>query len=371
MGEGTLRRDWRRIAEEAEDRGVSLSTSAGYAVQGIAVDARIEDWEVALEWAAELAREASFPEERCRWVCQQTAAELESLADQPEVRTGWEFLDQLYPNHPLGRPLHGSRESLAALTAEACRTYHRDCLERGVIVTAAGLIEPDAVERKIELLFGDLTAAGRGAPRVPDPDAGRAEIREVALGRGDQAHLFLGKLTERRSSADFGALLLLGVVLGSGSGLGGRIPHRVRELEGLAYSCQVDTVAGSGLDRGRLAVYLGTSVDEVQRAHTAAVQELERLVDRGISDSEVEEARRYLLGREPFRRETARQWTRILAERVLLDLPLDDPDWVAEEVSEVGRSEVEEASRRLLGAGDLEVTFGLPSGSTSEPMRKG
>jgi zinc protease len=350
---------------------VSLSTSAGYAVQGLAVDARVEDWEVALEWAAELTREASFPEERCRWVCQQTAAELESLADQPEVRTGWAFLDQLYPEHPLGRPLHGNRESLSALTAEACETYHRECLDRGVIVTAAGLIEPEAVERRIELLFGDLTVAGRGAARIAEPEAGCGEIREVALGRGDQAHLFLGKLTERRSSADFGALRLLGVVLGSGSGLGGRIPHRVREVEGLAYSCQVETVAGSGLDRGRLAVYLGTSVDEVDRARTTVIQELERLVNRGVSDSEVEEARTYLLGREPFRRETARQWTRILAETVLLDLPLDDSDWLAEEVSRVGRREVEGAARRLLEPAALEVTVGLPSGTISEPTGKG
>ena len=97
----------------------------------------------------------------------------------------------------------------------------------------------------------------------------------MALPPGDQAHLYAGCLTVPRAHPDRHALDLLGVVLGSGAGLTGRLPERVREREGLAYSVQVQTLAGAGLDRGRLVVYVGTS--------PATLEQAERSVARGAA----------------------------------------------------------------------------------------
>src|SRR6185436_15947909 len=91
LSEGTRRRDWRRIADEAEGKGMVLSSFGTFECHGVAVDALARDWELALEWAAELMLTPSFPEDRCTWLAKQAAAELESLADQPEVKTSWGF----------------------------------------------------------------------------------------------------------------------------------------------------------------------------------------------------------------------------------------------------------------------------------------
>lgn len=372
LTEGTRRRDWRRIADEAEALGTAVGSSASFEVHGASVDTRAAHWREALDWAAELLAEPAFPEERCRWVARQTAAELESLADQPEVRTAWRFVEQLYAPHPRSRPLQGSREGLARLTAADCAAFHREALARsGAALIVAGDLDEEEVRRHLEGLLGreggnSQFEAPSEPPQVPEP-RGLPEPRlEVPLPPGDQAHLYAGCLTVPRAHPDRHALELLGVVLGSGAGLTGRLPERVREREGLAYSVQVQTLAGAGVDPGRLVVYAGTSPDTLGRTEAAVAEELRRVVEEGVAPEEVESARAYLLGRDPFRRESARQWADLLGEAVLYDLPEDDPGWRRSELEAPDAQAVTEAARRHLDLEGLKVTVGVPAATTNQ-----
>ena len=377
LAEGTRRRDWRRIADEAEARGMMLSTFGTFESHGLALDALAADWERALEWAAELTLEPSFPADRCEWIALQAAAELDSLADQPEVRTAWGFLRQLYHPHRRALPLYGSREGLLALTPADCAAFHRPALARRVIVTAAGDLDEAAVAARIAELFpGGASPEGAGpAAQVDDEPPARPaglperrlEVRLEASGEdeegeeGDQAHLYLGHLTVPRRHPDYEALELAAVTLGSGAGLTGRIPQRIRDREGLAYSAHAQTVAGAGLDAGRLVAYVGTSVHTVDQAERGVREEIARLVEDGITDEELADARSYLLGREPFERETARQWADLLVEAEHYHLPLDDPDWRHDRLATLDRATVEAAVRRHLRPAELRVTVGIPS----------
>ena len=359
LSEGTLTRDWLRIADDAEGRGMVLSTYGTFECQGISIDALAHDWELALEWAAELMLSSSFPEDRCAWLAKQAAAELESLADQPEVKTLWGFLDQLYAPHPRSRSLHGSLESLLRLAPEDCARFHARGLEQGVLACVAGVVDEDAVRRKLESLFAGLPARSAPLPEPPAP-VGTLETRRVETEAEDQAHLYIGHLTVPRRHPDYTALELLAVILGSGAGLTGRIPNRIRENEGLAYHASAQAVSGAGLDPGRLVAYVGTSPATVERARTGVIEEITRLVEAGIETSELEEARAYLLGREPFRRETARQWAEILVEAEHYGLPLDDPEQRKAELEALDKAAVEAAARRHIHPEDLRVTIGLP-----------
>jgi zinc protease len=359
LSEGTRRRDWRRIAEDGESKGMVIASNGTFETHGVSVDALAADWELALDWAAELLLEPSFPEDRCSWIARQAAAELESLTDQPDVKTAWKFLEQLYAPHPRSRPLHGSVESLLGLTPADCAALHLCALGSGIVATVAGVVDEDAVHDRLQRLFAALPA---GAPALPEPTApsGNSERCVVETEAEDQAHLYAGHITVPRRHPDYAALELVAVVLGSGAGLTGRIPARIREKEGLAYTAYAQTVAGAGLDAGRLLAYVGTSPATVERAERGVVEEITRLVEDGITDEELEEARAYLLGREPFRRETARQWADLLTEAELYNLPLDDPDWRNAELTSCDRNAVEEAARRHIRPGELRVTVGLP-----------
>ncbi|HXT21939.1 MAG TPA: pitrilysin family protein [Thermoanaerobaculia bacterium] len=360
LTEGTTLRDWRDLAIVAEDRGATLHGFGGYEAHGLAIDALAADWERALEWTAELLLASTFPPDRLAWVRKQGETELESEWDQPEVRTSWAFLDQLYTPNPRARPVQGDRASLAGLDADVCRAFHTDSLQRGAIVAVAGEIAEEPVRARLTELLAPLLA-GSAALADPPPPLGATEPRrELPSGAVDQTHLYLGHLTVPRLHPDHAALEVLGVVLGAGAGLTGRIPERLREREGLAYTAQAATVAGASSEPGRLVVYVATSPRTVAQAETSAREELRRLLADGIGEDEFAEARTYLLGREPFRRETARQWADLLAEGAYWGLPLDDAAWCEAELERLDRAQVEAAARRHVKPESLKVTIGLP-----------
>ncbi len=358
--EGSRRRGWRQVFQEAEDRGVDLDGLAGFEATGLAIDCLASELDTALAWTAELVLEPAFAEDRIAWLARQAAAELAALADQPATLTAWAFLEQLYAPNPRGRPLQGSASSLERIGSRECRRFHRQALDRGPIVTVSGDLDEEAVRRRVEGLFGAAVEGGE-AP-APPPPQGTAEMRRsVPVGKVDQAHFLAGHLTVDRGHPDLAALELLSVILGAGAGLNGRIPERVRELDGLAYVAGAEAVAGAGLEPGRLEIYLSTSPRRLVRAEAAVREELTRLLEEGPEEAEVRSARDYLLGSEPFRFETARQWSDLLAQAELFGLPLDDVRWRRARWQRLGRSEVASAARRHLRVEDLRLTLGLPA----------
>lgn len=360
--EGTGRRSWRRISEEAESRGMAMDADAGYEAQGLSIDALADDWRLALDWAAELVLDSVFAEDRCRWLARRATAELEQMADHPDVRTSWAFDRQLFGAAARGRPLQGSVESLGRLEAPGCRGFHSKCLERGAILAVAGEISESDVERRLRELFGHLPAPNL-TPPPPAPSASEVPARQVVeLDDGEQAHWFGGAITTSRRHPDVWALGLLGVILGAGGNLSGRITHRVRELEGLTYGCAISTVAGAGAGAGCFSVAIGCSQDRLPVVEEAVTGELDRLVRDGVTEEELRDAKAFVLGRAPFARETARQWANLLAQAELFGVAIDDSEWTAARWRQVGREDASRVARRYLDPRRLRITVGSAQG---------
>lgn len=357
LGEGTARRDWRRLAEDVESKGMVLSSYGTLEAHGLSFDALARDLPLALDWTGELLRESTFPAPRCDWIRTQLKVELESLADLPDVLSGWAFLKQLYEPHPAARVPLGSAEALDRLEPHECAAFHDESMKRGGVVVVAGDVDPDHASRSLSEIFKDL---GTGASdQTPEAPVGLGPRQQVPTGVEDQVHLYLGHLTLDRRHRDLPALEVAGVILGAGGGLSGRIPWRLREKSGLAYSADAATVTAAGLDPGRLVIYVGTAPETAERAEALAREELRRFVDEGPTREEVDDAKSFLLGREPFRRETARQWADLVAEGLFYTLPVYEKDWRQRRLAALDRNEVLAAVRRHLSPERLKVTWGV------------
>ena len=364
LSEGTRHHDHAELADRLEAHGMNLHTGASFDGHGLALDALAADCDEALELAAEIVFDAAFADERCRWVARQTVAELGSLADQPAVKTAWAFLDQLHRPNRRALPLQGTAEALAALTAADCAAFHHRALAGGAVVVVTGEVDEAAVEARLGRLFDHLPEPAEppapASPAVGGDERVTVELPPSEAGEAPQGHLYLGQPTVDRAHPDFDALSLAAIVLGAGSGLTGRIPERIREREGLAYTATADLVAGAGVDPGRSVVYVGTGVDTLEQAERSAREELARFADEGPSEEEVADAKAYAIGRAPFRRETARQIADLVVRAERLQLPLDRPGWREERLAALTRDEVAAAVRRHLRPDALYVTVGVP-----------
>ncbi len=223
---------------------------------------------------------------------------LEEIAmrdDDPEDALADMFLGALFGEHPLGRPVIGSVESVSQMTRAALHSFHlRRYTPERMVVAVAGNVDHDDVVALVRRHFRSRLVRGR-RPAPPRKGAGRVVGRpRLALANRDaeQTHVSLGVRTPGRFSAHRWALTVLHTALGGG--LSSRLFQQVRESRGLAYS--VYSTLDIFADTGALSVYaacLPERFAEVARVSTDVLDEVAR---DGITDAECRIAKGSLRG---------------------------------------------------------------------------
>lgn len=213
---------------------------------------------------------------------------LEEIAmrdDDPEDTLGDVFLTAMFGDHPVGRPVIGSVDSVTAMTRNQLRSFHiRRYTPERMVVSVAGNIDHQDVVRLVRKYFRHRLVKGLD-PQPPRKGAGRVPGRpglQLVHHDGEQTHLSLGVRIPGRHWEHRWALAVLNTALGGG--LSSRLFQQIRETRGLAYSVfsTIDTFA----DSGALSVYaacLPERFDEVVRLTTEV---LETVARDGITESE-------------------------------------------------------------------------------------
>lgn len=224
---------------------------------------------------------------------------LEEIAmrdDDPEDLVGDAFLSALFGDHPIGRPVIGSIETIEAMNAAQLRGFHlRRYRPDRMVVAVAGNVEHDHTVELVHRAF---------APRL-DPTAEPARRREGRFRPhsapelhwnhrdSEQAHLAFGvRAFGRHEGERRWPLSVLNTVVGGG--LSSRLFQRIREERGLAYSVysSVDTFA----DTGAFSVYIGCQPENLGKVATLARGVLEEIAANGITDAECARAKGSLRG---------------------------------------------------------------------------
>lgn len=223
---------------------------------------------------------------------------LEEIAmrdDDPEDTLGDVFLSAMFGEHPVGRPVIGSVESVSAMTRNQLRSFHlRHYIPERMVLAVAGNVEHDHVVALARQFFGPRLVRGR-KPQPMRQGNGRLTVGpELTLVSRDceQTHLTLGVRVPGRHWADRWALSVLNTALGGG--LSSRLFQEIRETRGLAYSVYsaVDTFA----DSGAFSVYAGCLPERFDEVVRLTAEVLETVARDGITEAECRIAKGSLRG---------------------------------------------------------------------------
>jgi predicted Zn-dependent peptidase len=226
---------------------------------------------------------------------------LEEIAirdDDPEDLLGELFDETLYGDHPLGRPIIGTEDSVRGMDRAVLHEFWRGryTTPRMVVAAAGNLNHGHVVDLVAAALDAAASRAGRDAVpaplRVADPPPAAGAHLALLPDDSEQAHLMIGVPAPSRHDPRRPALSVLSTALGGGPS--SRLFQQVREERGLAYS--VYSSAASYADAGSLAVYAGCGPERLGEVAAVVRGVLADVAANGLSDAELARARGSLRG---------------------------------------------------------------------------
>jgi predicted Zn-dependent peptidase len=218
--------------------------------------------------------------------------EMSMVEDTPDDLVMELFTQAFWPDHPLGRPILGTKRSVSSFERDDLASFFRAVYHPGnVLIAAAGHVQHEAVSELAKRHFGAL-ARGRGKGQGGAPNHSRARIVTRSKAELEQVHLCLGTPAYGHGHEARYAGYVLNTVLGGS--MSSRLFQNVREKRGLCYSISSGVTSYS--DAGNMTVYAGTSLDSVAEVVRLTIEELKRLKGEAIPPAELRRAKDHLKG---------------------------------------------------------------------------
>ena len=357
---GTALRTGDRIAEDLENRGVSLNVRTSRHTLELILTCLVEDLEFVLDVLADVVRHPAFPEPDISTRRAEIITMIRQDDDSPAAVAAETMLRELYgETHPYGWRPRGSIGSVEAITRATLQAFHTARITPPTMsLVMVGDVDPQRAIDAARSAFGPWRATPAPMPDLPPPAAPSSRVvRVVPMMNKSQADIAYGLVTVRRSDPDYYAYWLMNNILGQYS-LGGRLGESIRERQGMAY------YAFSALEAhvipGPLVIRAGVSAANVERALASIDSELAALAGEGPTDKEMRESRQYLIGSMPRNLETNLGIATFLQNEELFQLGLDYDVRLPDLVGAVTPDAVREAARRALDPGRAVVVVAGP-----------
>ena len=297
---GTDRRSAQDIAENFDAVGgdVNAFTAREYTCYYARVLDR--DLEMAVDHLADMVQHSVIRADDLDAERQVILEEINMHEDSPEDVVHDLFTHTLWPEHPLGRPILGTVETIAAANrASVRRFYGRHYVPGNLVIAAAGNLRHDELIRMLKQRMDTgrrLSDSGtpasawnlRTAGRPPKPSGAHLVKRR----KTEQAHICLGTNGLARNDPDRFAFLVVNTALGGG--MSSRLFQEVREKRGLAYT--VYSYHAQYTEAGLFSAYAGTTPGRATEVVSLLRRELEAVRDGSITEIEFDRAKGHVKG---------------------------------------------------------------------------
>ena len=349
LDEGTETRTSLEIADAIESVGGAIDTDGSF--ERIVATAGVlkKDVDLGLELLSDLLIRPAFPQDYVDKEKERTLAEIVSAQDRPQVVAGWAFNELVYQDHPLHRPSHGYPHTVEQLTRQDLLDFHRRYFApNNTILSIVGDFQVPELLPMIEKAFGAWQARPIQPPTYREPVRQSGKRVKFITMPAQQLNIYLGHLGVTRTNPDYYALQVLDTILGGGAGFTARIPQRLRDELGLAYTTFASITMTAGLDPGRFIAFIGTSPENMKLAIDELLNEIRQIIEKPVTAQELQDAKDYLTGSFVFAFESSPQIARFLVHAHVYGLGFDYIEKYPEYIRAVTVADISRVARKYL-----------------------
>jgi predicted Zn-dependent peptidase len=261
------------------------------------------------------------------------------------------FTQNFWKDHPLGKPILGTKETVRRLDQKALWDhFRRYYVPNRMVISAAGNLEHQRVVDLVRQYYAGLEPSTEELPEAAPQPHSRITLRNKK--DLEQVHLCLGVPSyplphERR----YGCYLLNTVL---GGGMSSRLFQNIRERLGLAYA--VFSELNPYRDTGCLSVYAGTSAEAALKVVELVMKEFRDLKANPVPPEELRRAKDHLKGSLMLSLESTTARMSNLARQEMYFGKFFSLDEIAARIERVTPEELGEIANEFFRANQVAVT---------------
>jgi len=347
---GTDTRSAEDIAQAIDSIGGQLDAFTAKEYASYYIKVLDEHLPLALDVLSDLVLNPAFNPEDIEREKKVVVEEIKMVEDTPDDLVHEIFTQGFWEDHPLGRPILGTRETVESFTSESLRAYFRDAYTpQNLIVSAVGNLEHGNVRKLVEERFGHLKPAGNVAQEQPPLVVPKVLIRNKEL---EQSHVCLGTSSYQQDHEARYASYVLNTLLGGS--MSSRLFQNVREKRGLAYA--VFSGLSAYRDAGSFTIYAGCANEAVSEVVDLVVEELRTIKQVPVAASELRRAKDHLKGSLMLSLEnTASRMSHVARQEIYFERQVG-LDETLQGVEQVTAEDVQRVARELFQDEALSAT---------------
>ena len=278
--------------------------------------------------------------------------ELKMEADNPEYLLHEIFTSNFWKDHPLGKPILGTKDTVRAFDQDMLREYYgRFYTPSNILITAAGNLKHEQLVDLVRERFEHLRFDGALPPdNPPVPHAKLVFKNKTSL---EQTHLYMGVPGYAFPHKLRFACYALNTVLGGG--MSSRLFQNIREKQGLAYA--VYSELSMYRDAGCLAIYAGTSLETAGKVVECIVKEFRELKETPVPEEELRRAKDHLKGSLMLSLESTSSRMGNLARQELYFDHFYTLDEMIQSIEDVSAAQVQGIAQELFDAKNITLAM--------------
>ena len=287
---GTEHRTARALAESLEAVGGQLNAFTTKEYTCYYAKVLDEDLDLAIDVLSDMFFHSLFDEKEIEKEKNVVIEEIKMYEDSPDELIHDIFSEHVWNEHPLGKPILGTEESIRALSREKVMQFLSEhYAPDNVVIAVAGKIKHEDVVAKLSDQFGTFKRGGR---RILEGTPTGQIVEHYQKKDTEQMHILLGVPGLGQDDDDIYAMHIFNNILGGG--LSSRLFQEIREQRGLAYS--VYSYHSTYVDTGLFAIYAGTSPKNTKEVIECILQELMDIKQKGITADELARTKAQIKG---------------------------------------------------------------------------
>jgi len=347
---GTRNRTSREIAVESDAIGGHVDAFTSREVASYYVKVLDEHLPRAFDLLSDLITAPLFSPEELDRERNVVTEEIKMVEDTPDDLVHEVFVANFWPDHPLGRSILGTVDTLATFNQEKVTDYFSAVYApRNLVIAGAGNLEH---ERFVEMVSRHLGGV-KDRPVNLSAAAPSHATRRIVLDKDlEQAHLVLGTRCPSMTSEDRYSVHVLNVILGGG--MSSRLFQTIREDRGLAYA--VYSGVNTYTDAGYLSVYAATSPAQVNDVIRLSVAEFDKIKTEAVTEAELQRAKDQLKVSIMLSLESTSARMSNLARQEIFFGRQSTLDEILERINRVTSGDVQRMADEIFGSRELAIT---------------